>query len=284
MDKIGKVFSIEEFSTFDGPGIRTTVFLKGCPLKCAWCHNPEGQNFEDEYMRNSNGCTGCGKCLSFAKNEEGVICLTEDSLKNCPNGLIRKSGQIYTAKELSLKILKNRILLELNGGGVTFSGGEPLLQYDFIEECVKNLNGLSVAIQTSGYADEKIFKRALSICDYILYDLKLFDNEQHIKHCCANNERILRNYEILAKSKKPFVTRIPLVPGVTDTEENLKAIARFMYENNVNYVEVLPYNRLAGSKYYALLRKDVPIFDGATIDENRLRAIFQQQGIKLVKM
>ena len=156
----------------------------------------------------------------------------------------------------------NAEILRTWGGGVTFSGGEPLCAIDFISETVKFLKkGISVCFQTSGFSSAEVFEKALSVSDFILYDLKLMDNDEFRKFCGADNLCILHNYKILAKSGVPFVTRIPLIPNVTDTEKNLKAIARFMYDNEVNYAELLPYNKYAGGKYRGLLRDYNPGFD-----------------------
>ena len=280
-----KVFSIEEFSTFNGPGIRTTVFLKGCPLRCAWCHNPEGQSFETEYMRNTNGCLNCGKCIEYADKKQGGIHLTSESAKHCPKSLIRQSGIEYTAEELAEKILKNERILKANNGGVTFSGGEPLAHLLFIKETVSLLGNLSVAIQTSGFADQKVFTQSLSLCDYMLFDLKLFDNASHLKYCGGENRDILENYKILAKSGKEFVTRIPLIPNITDKKENLEGIANFMQECGVSYVEVLPYNQFAGSKYLSLMREDIPVYEmDSEMKYKDIFSLFEAFGIKSVKM
>lgn len=277
----GKVFSIEEFSTFDGPGIRMTVFLKGCPLRCKWCHNPEGQSAETEYMRNPNGCLRCGACERSGISLNGKIVFTEDSLNACPLGLVKRCGEIYTAEKLTEKILKNAAILRENGGGITFSGGEPLAQTDFIVDCVKRLNNLSVALQTSGYASKQTFLKALSVCDYVLYDLKIIDENLHKKYCGASNDRILENYKLLARSSVAFVTRVPLIPDITDTEENLSDIAKFMKENGVNYVELLPYNLMVGSKYGSLMR-DYPLKNGKTTNNPSAAKIFQRYGIDAV--
>ena len=257
----GRVFSIEEFSTFDGPGIRTTVFFKGCPLRCVWCHNPESQRAEIEYAKSPNGCLGCGACLRAGEKLLGYPALVEESVAACPEYLVRRVGVDYTPEELAQKLRKNADVLSASGGGVTFSGGEPLLYADFILECASPLNGLSVAIQTCGYADESVFSRVLGVCDYVLFDLKLASAEAHRRYCGADNARIHSNYRMLAESGKDFVTRIPLIPTVTDTKENLEALAKLISSVGVRYVELLPYNRFTGSKYALIGRRYEPDFD-----------------------
>jgi len=246
----GNVFSIEEFSTFDGPGIRTTVFLKGCPLRCQWCHNPEGQSFTNSVLRSPNGCLHCGNCMKAAVIVDGKPVLTEDSIHACPNRLLRWCATEYTPEELTDKLLKNVPILNGAGGGVTFSGGEPLSQADFLVECLKLLKGKTdLAIQTSGYAPSAVFDRVLQHADRFLFDIKLVDDALHRHYVGASNGWILRNFHELVKSGVPFVVRTPLIPGVTDTPENLKAIADLLVREGVNYIELLPYNPMAGSKY-----------------------------------
>lgn len=259
----GKIFSIEEFATFDGPGIRTTVFLKGCPLHCLWCHNPEGQSFETEYKRNPNGCVRCGNCLNNAKTTENRAIFTEESVKACPNNLIKPCGEEISADALCERLLKNAAILNASGGGVTFSGGEPTAQPDFILDCLKKLNGkVNRALQTSGFCAPEVFKRIIAECDYVLYDLKLIDGNNHKKFCGESNACILENYKTLAESGVPFITRVPLIPTITDTAENLSGIAEFMQGLGVKRAELLPYNKLTGSKYSQLNRDYKPDFDG----------------------
>ena len=278
----GTVFSIEEFATFDGPGIRMTVFLKGCPLRCTWCHNPEGQRAAAEYRRSPNGCLDCGACLAQAQTlPDGTKRLTEASAQACPRGLVRRCGDSYTPDELCAKILANARLLAMNGGGVTFSGGEPTVQVEFLRECLALLRGrVHCAVQTCGYTDEAAFSAILAECDYMLYDLKLIDSALHRRYCGVDNTSILRNYRSLAASGLPFVTRVPLIPGVTDTAENLRAIAELMRSCGVDYAELLPYNRMAGSKYASMLREYDPQFDTERAVTSR-EDIFARHGIRV---
>ncbi len=256
----GNVFSIEEFSIYDGPGIRITVFLKGCPLRCNWCHNPEGQRFEKEIVKGVSGCIGCNKCIESAVKNNGRIVFTQQSINLCPKGLLRCCGDDYDSLTLCEKLIKNERMLK--GGGVTFSGGEPLCQSDFLFECLSQLKGkLHTAIQTSGYCDAEIFKRSTKLADYFLFDLKLANDEMHIKHTGVSNKKIIQNFEYLAASGKPFVVRVPLIPTLTDTDQNILGIIEILKKNNVKYIELLPYNKIAGGKYKMLGREYTPNFD-----------------------
>lgn len=275
----GTVFSVEEFSVYDGPGIRTSVFLKGCPLRCTWCHNPEGQEFEKCIVRSPNGCIGCNACINSAVSEDGKLRFTEESIKKCPMNLLRTCGETVTAAALVERLLKNERILK--DGGVTFSGGEPLAQSEFLLECLGLLSGrLHTAIQTSGFCGEEIFSKAVDAADYFLFDVKLADSELHRKYTGVSNAPILRNLGILASSGKPFVIRMPLIPGVTDAEQNITAVAELLSENGIAYAELLPYNRMAGGKYKMLLREYTPGFDIQAPPQARTE-IFEKYDIKV---
>lgn len=280
----GTIFTIEEFSVYDGPGIRTTVFLKGCPLRCQWCHNPEGQLAECQIVRSPNGCIRCGNCTkNTVYTKDGNMAFTNESIENCPMNLLRWCGEKVDSKELCEKLLKNKKILN-NGGGITFSGGEPLMQSDFVFECLKILKeDVHTALQTSGYCEEDIFANALALADYFLFDLKLYDDAMHKKYTGGSNIKILNNFYSLARSKKDFTIRIPLIPGVTDTYDNIYNIANLLRENKVFYAELLPYNKVAGGKYKMLQREYKPDFDeGADVDLHQ--EIFERAGIEIKVM
>lgn len=275
------IFSIEEFSTFDGPGIRTTVFLKGCPMRCEWCHNPEGQGLKNQIIKAQSGCVRCGSCVKEAICKGQEVEYTQRSIEVCPNRLLRYVADSYTPETLVECLEKNIDILNATGGGVTFSGGEPLMHHEFLYECLKLLNGkTSRAIQTSGFCEPEIFNQILSECDYVLYDIKLLDDEKHTKYTGVSNENILNNFKTLVKSGKQFVIRVPLIPGVTDTENNLNAIADLLAENQIYYVELLPYNKFAGGKYAAIGLEYHPSFDESMESQPHLE-IFEQREIKV---
>lgn len=272
---IGRIFSIEEFSTFDGDGIRTTVFLKGCPLRCEWCHNPEGQEYKIQILKNKNGCLNCNKCIDINEDKN----LSIKSVDACPRNLIRVSGIDYSSDELVNKLLKNKDILISSGGGITFSGGEPLFQYEFLKECLIKLEGkINRAIQTSGYCDTSKFNIILKHVDLVLFDLKIFDETEHIKYTKISNECIKKNYELLTKSNVKFITRIPLIPEATDNENNIRSIIRFMKSLNINYVELLTYNQFTKSKY-SLLNKEFKITYNEQNKNQNIESILIEEGI-----
>ena len=208
---IGRLFEIREFTLHDGPGIRTTVFLKGCPLRCAWCHNPQGKSFEKETLTRKNG--------------ETVPC-----------------GEDWTAEDLAKELLRNADIMLQSGGGVTFSGGEPLAQADFVCEVSDTLkeHGLQLAIETSGYATEETYKAVISRMDFVYQDLKHHDPEAFRRWCGGDLSVVLRNYVWLRQSGKPFVVRVPCIGGVNDTPADREALFRLAGPRVT--VEFLPEN------------------------------------------
>lgn len=240
----GTIFDIKEFTVHDGPGSRITVFLKGCPLRCIWCHNPEGLKVEKQLMYKSTFCSHCNNCLKPCSHEE---CQPfKRCIYACATGCLTIAGENITSEELAAKIRKNAAVLKVMDGGVTFSGGEPMMQADFVCDTAEKLGDMHKAIQTSGFTDLITYQKVIGHFDYVMQDIKLADKNAHIMYTGVSNETILRNVEWLKTSGKEFVFRVPLIPGITDTEENLKAIAEIVGEHKT---ELMPYNEFAGAKY-----------------------------------
>ena len=245
----GIVFDIKEFTVHDGPGIRTTVFLKGCPLTCMWCHNPESQSIQPQLISSPLGD--------------------------------RLAGREYEAAELAALLNQQADLLRSSEGGVTFSGGEPLMHAEFLVELIDLLDDLHVVLDTCGHASSADFLLVLARTDLVFYDLKLIDPAAHRHYTGVENDLILRNLQLLGETGKPFVIRVPLVPGVTDTDENLAALAAAV-RGMPALVEVnlLPYNRAAGSKYRYAGMEFKPDYD-ETRPVNSNTTIFEQAGLKV---
>lgn len=226
----GWVFDIREFAVHDGPGIRTTVFLKGCPMACSWCQNPEGRSPQPQVM---HGLAGD-----------------------------RLVGRQYTAMELATILNRQAEILRANEGGVTFSGGEPLMQAEFVAEICDRLNQIHVVLDTSGYATGPSFRLVAEKCDLVYYDLKILDPQLHRRFTGVENHLILSNLRLLSSLGVPYVVRVPLVPGVTDTDENLTSIAdTIQLLPGLLRVDLLPYNKAAGGKYPSLGMEFRPGFD-----------------------
>ena len=243
----GTIFDIKELSVHDGPGCRITVFLKGCPLRCKWCHNPEGLDSKPQLMVQKNGCIDCKMCYKPCNHPE---CKPYGRcLHTCPNGCLKVSGKEVEASELAEILLKNADFLNTTGGGITISGGEPLMQPDFVIELAEKLSGVHTAIQTSGFATEEVYQKVIGKFDYIMQDIKLVDRELHKKYTGVDNEVILRNIQWLKNSGKEHIFRMPLIPGITDTDANKLAAIELVGEENI---EFLDYNPLAGAKYEML--------------------------------
>lgn len=244
----GTIFDIKEFTVHDGSGSRITVFLKGCPLRCQWCHNPEGLRVEKQLMYRSNFCTHCGRCYVPCEHPE---CQSfKRCIHACVNGCLTVSGEELSSDALAERLLENAQMLKLMGGGITISGGEPMLQSDFVCELTEKLGGaVHLAIQTSGYTKPETYQKVIKGFDYVMQDIKLADDELHKRFTGVSNEQILENIAWLKASGKEFVFRVPLIPEITDTEENLKAISEIAGNCRT---ELMPYNEFAGAKYNML--------------------------------
>jgi pyruvate formate lyase activating enzyme len=278
MSARGIVFDIKEFAIFDGPGIRTTVFFKGCPLRCKWCHNPEGLSPSPQLLVSYGSCSHCGKCGEVCPNPAGCVSCGR-CVSICPLGLRHISGTEFSAEELTARLLRDADYLKSGEGGYTVSGGEPTSQSEFLLELLGRLRGNHRAVETSGFCNEGVFRDMLDETELVMMDLKLIDADLHQRFTGQDNALILENLDRLKKSGRPFIIRIPLIPGINDTGENLRATAdTLLGSNNLIKVEMLPYHKTAGAKYAMVGIKYDPGFDiGRDINPN-IR-IFTDRGI-----
>lgn len=248
----GVIFDIKEFAIYDGPGIRQTVFLKGCPLRCSWCHNPEGLDPAPELLVNRK--TGVSKVF----------------------------GEMLTASELSGRIRRNADYYSSYGGGVTFSGGEPLLQPEFLSETLSLLPDIHKTVETSGFSDPDTFREVISLTDLVIMDVKMADSSKHAKYTGQGNECILENLAYLCRCGIPFIIRIPVIPGVNDDEDNYAKTAELLKgAKTLEKVELLPFHKTAGAKYDMYGISYEPMFDVDREPEYRTD-IFSEYGIRCV--
>ncbi len=252
----GTVFDIKEFAVFDGPGIRTTVFMKGCPLRCAWCHNPEGLSPRPQLMVSRAACTHCGACEAVCPHASGA-CDAGGACDACGTcvaacrGNYRKIvGTVWTAEDLAARLQRDADVYALSGGGVTFSGGEPLMQWDFVRDVFARLTGVHRAIETSGFCSDAVFAEAMETCDLIMMAWKVSDPALHRKYTGVEQAIIRRHAQALCAGDTPFILRMPLIPGVNDNREHFETVARLVRgAKALVRVDVLPYQRAAGAKY-----------------------------------
>lgn len=259
----GLIFDIKRYALHDGPGIRTTVFLKGCAANCWWCHNPESQSPKIEKSVRTN---------RFDKSvieEEEII------------------GREITVDELMTEIAKDQVFFDESGGGVTFSGGEPLMQPDFLCDILKSCkqNGFTTTVDTTGYAQPDIFSSIIDLVDLFLYDIKFIDDCLHKKYAGVSNINILSNLQALINQNKSIILRLPVIPGITNQKKNIDEIINFILNLNLeeNRIDLLPYHKIARHKYQKL-NKDYLMGDTlepSADDMNHLKRKFELAGLKV---
>jgi len=258
----GLIFDIQRYSIHDGPGIRTLVFTKGCPLSCIWCCNPESQSPSQEIMVTPNKCIGCKRCIEVCPTgaaekkdplEARELCIVCGScVKACPSTARQLVGRYMSLEEVMEEVEKDFPFYQRSGGGMTVTGGEPLMQADFVRMLLKSCQekGIHTAIETCGYAEWEDFKNVLEYVDLTLYDIKYMNSEKHRELMGVGNELILQNAKKVAKLGKDMVIRVPVIPDCNDSLENMEAIAKFARTlEGVEEIHLLPYHRLGESKY-----------------------------------
>ena len=278
----GTIFHIQKFSVHDGPGLRTTVFFKGCNLRCRWCHNPESWDAAPQMLKFSKECTGCGLCRDVCPTGGENCTLCGLCAEVCTPGARAVSGKVYTIEQVMEQILADRAFYEKSGGGVTFSGGECMLQADFLAELLKacKTEGLSTAVDTAGNISYERFASIIPDTDLILYDIKCVTPERHKEFTGVDNRLILENYRRLLAENTRLWVRVPVVPGFNDSPEELEKIRGFLAENRPEKLELLAYHDLGVSKQTALGVAS-PWQTKTPTEEtmNTLRAYFAEAGL-----
>jgi pyruvate formate lyase activating enzyme len=266
----GLIINLQRFSLQDGPGIRTTVFFKGCPLRCCWCSNPESQDFFPQIAHKDYLCKKCGKCLLVC--HQNAISLSEAGVKikreqcdncgtcvpACKEGALILYGQHMSAEEIIAEVLRDTSYYRTSGGGITAGGGEPCLQSEFLSHLFKQCQkkGLHATLDTCGCVSRDSFREILEHTDLVLYDLKHMDSEKHKRFTGLGNEQLLQNIEMVDTMNIPFRLRLPLIPTINDDEKNIRATAEFAaHWRNIQGLDLLPYHRLGMTKYNMLDRR-----------------------------
>jgi pyruvate formate lyase activating enzyme len=286
INEMGMIFDLKRFAIFDGPGIRTTVFMKGCPMHCPWCHNPEGISTKKELITYDYKCIICNQCISQCPNQ--AISTYNNEIKTdfnrcnncgscidiCPSTSRQIIGYTLSDKDLLYELDKDRIFFEESSGGVTFSGGEPFQQPSFLKTILINLKkqNIHTCIDTSGYAPPHLFSSILSKTDFLLYDLKIINERLHEKYTGVPNKIIKKNLHIAQEKKIPISIRFALIPEITDTNNNIKELISYLHTlKHINTINLLPYHNV--QEKYLRLGKTYTLQDMPTTTKENILQI-----------
>ncbi len=249
----GEIFNIQKFCVNDGPGIRTTVFFKGCPLRCEWCHNPESQTQEKQIMFYPDKCSGCGRCRNLTADNSDFICF---------NNAKEICGKTVLSDYVIDEVMKDYEFYKNSGGGITLSGGEPLFQFEFALDILKKAkeNDLHTAIETCGFADSDKIKQIAEYTDLFLFDFKESNPELHKTYTGVDNILIKKNLYLLNELKKDIILRCPVIPGYNDRKENYDKICELANTlTSIIGIEIEPYHAFGENKYLALGKQPLEI-------------------------
>ncbi len=265
----GIIFNIQKFSTNDGPGVRTTVFFKGCPLRCKWCANPESQSAAVQIFYDQGKCARCLTCVHtcpqksvymsgagfFRDTETCTGCL--QCVSNCPSEALSYEGEHKTAQEIADICLQDKDFYETSGGGVTISGGEAMAQPEFLEELLLVLRRrhIHLAIETTGYAKPQVFKKLAPMFDLLLFDVKHYDSARHYEGTCVHNGQIIENLKWAVSQGIKVLPRIPVIPDFNDSLEDASGMAALLKSVGAHQVQLLPFHQFGENKYHKLCRE-----------------------------
>lgn len=300
----GTIFDVKRFAVHDGPGIRTTLFLKGCPLHCAWCQNPEGIRSDINIMYLPGVCMHCGRCFkvcpvnALSKGRKGEpfvridaerCVLSGECVETCPTGALRFNGRDVDTQEVVDALLADRLFYDISGGGITLSGGDPLFQQEFTRDILSSCKRAVVhtAIETAAFVAKDVLASFLDLVDLFIVDVKLFEERAHKKWTGVSNKLILENVKYLLLQDVDVLIRTPLIPGITATENNLRSIARFLsgIRKGVPY-EMINFNPLAENKYRVMGGGDTKLGELKPLTEEefeKFETYVLEEGVRLVK-